>query len=183
MPLGRNGNDVFEVDWDWRNLLHFHSGGMDSEKEGLHKLFHCISPPRFAAKRACYGLMVILFFVAMLRYQHGPDVLQSIRPGGSLWRQGEKTVTLDLSHLEKYELSTSFSYSRRSIDIKRADGVRPWLTSVNESLFSIPQVRLLAIARELTNPTCIVEVESVIEGSGISIVPRGDERLARYQRP
>jgi hypothetical protein len=65
----------------------------------------------------------------------GLDV-QHIRPEPEIQ---SKNQTLDLTHLEKHDLTPNFSYSRRTIKTKPFDGKRETLTTINATLFPTPQ--------------------------------------------
>ncbi|KAG0652087.1 hypothetical protein D0Z07_1440 [Hyphodiscus hymeniophilus] len=54
---------------------------------------------------------------------------------------GPQNITLDLSYLQGYDISSTFTYARRMITTKPFEGERSTLTKINETLF--PDYRIL----------------------------------------
>lgn len=67
-----------------------------------------------------------------------------------------QTQILDLTHLEKHDLTPEFRYSRREIRTKHFDGKRKTLTKINEPLFNTP--RTLDV-EELWNRNATINVQ------------------------
>jgi hypothetical protein len=49
-------------------------------------------------------------------------------------------ITLDISYLQRHNISATFTYARRSIRTKHFEGDRPILTTINETLFPDPRI-------------------------------------------
>ncbi|RDW82320.1 hypothetical protein BP6252_03432 [Coleophoma cylindrospora] len=99
------------------------------DREKYDALFQYPPLRRRAAK---LFLAIALFFVLLIALDHRFGEKMHLHPGKSL----------DLSHLEEYDLSPTFSYSQRIVKTVHDVNERKTLTFVNESLFASPPIQI-----------------------------------------
>jgi hypothetical protein len=104
------------------------------------------------------AFMVFCIFAVLSLLRRNDELIRPAKWGLDFQHtQPEPTIqstnqTLDLTHLEKHDLTPSFSYSRRTIKTKIFDGKRETLTTINATLFPTPRM----LDREQLSDTTIV---------------------------
>lgn len=78
------------------------------------------------------SIVVLMLFFRGLKDDYGSYTTLNY------FRSHPHNITLDLSYLQNYNITSKFTYARRSIKIKHFEGERPILTTINETLFPHP---------------------------------------------